>query len=576
MPYDEFVRQQLAGDVLHPDNPAALIAAGYLVVTPHDLLGLTQGSSAMKAATREEELENLVGNIAQTFLGLTVNCARCHDHKFDPLAQVEYYQLASAVGGLARLDRMLPAPALAPAAPAQSGQDAEITAAENELVTALGAGGAAAIEAARAAAIKEAETALAAAKAVVEEREKNGPKDPNGLQVTADRRRDAFAAEDVLAYAQQPHSTSGLDQLLERVPRQSRAAWDAALLGLSAMEMRSHLAMGGSVMGFSSSPPLYFHLLQRGNFRDLGEVVTSRGLRCLATLPPDWGLGADAPESERRSRLAQWITDPRNPLPARVIVNRLWHYHFGVGLVDTPSDFGFNGGRPSHAELLDQLAADLVEHGWSLKAIQRQIVLSATYRQQARLDPVAAKIDASNRLLWRRTPQRLDAESVRDAVLAVSGELNPRMGGPSFQDFQLGSEGANIIFTLSNAFGPATNRRSIYRTVVRAASYPLLESLDCADPSVSIPRRAVTTTPLQALSMLNNSFMRKAAAALSQRVEQDAGGDLDRQIERIYRLALGRGPTDPELDLARKFAAEFGLTEFCLVIFNSNEFLYVD
>ncbi len=163
-------------------------------------------------------------------------------------------------------------------------------------------------------------------------------------------------------------------------------------------------------MGFVSPPPLYFHVMRRGSFRDLGEVVAPRGFRCLATLPADWGLAADSPETDRRLHLAQWMTDRRNPLPARVIVNRLWHYHFGGGLVDTPSDFGFGGGRPSHPELLDQLAADLIEHGWSLKAIQREIVLSATYRQSTRFNPDGAKIDASDRLLWRRVPQRLDAE----------------------------------------------------------------------------------------------------------------------------------------------------------------------
>ncbi len=577
LPYDEFIRQQLAGDVLHPDDPKAIVAAGYLVATPHDLLGLTQGSPAMKAGTREDELENLVGNISQTFLGLTVNCARCHDHKFDPLEQAEYFQLVSAVGGLARLDRAVPALAASAESSANSSpREVEAQAAEDQLAAAIGVEGAKAIQEARAAGILEAEESLAKAQAAVDEREKKGLTDPNRLQTTEDRRRNLRAAQDLLAYARQPHATAGLDRLLEQVPRPARSGYAQAIARLSALDAEDRLALGGTAMGFSSVPPQYFHLLRRGNFRDPGEVVAPRGFRCLATLSADWGVGADAPETVRRLRLAEWITDSRNPLPARVIVNRLWHYHFGVGLVDTPSDFGFSGGRPSHPELLDQLAADLIANRWSLKALQREIVLSATYRQSTRFDAEAAKTDADNRLLWRRTPQRLDAESVRDAVLAASGELNLRIGGPSFHDFQVDIKADNIAYRLTNDFGPSTNRRTLYRTVVREASPPLLETLDCADPSVSSPRRTVTTTPLQALSLLNNSFMRQAAAALGVRAREEAGDGLDQQIDRAFRLALGRRASEAELHLAHKFATEFGLAEFCLVILNSNEFLYVD
>jgi Protein of unknown function (DUF1553)/Protein of unknown function (DUF1549)/Planctomycete cytochrome C len=577
LPYDEFIRLQLAGDVLHPDDPRAIVAAGYLVATPHDLLGLTQGSPAMKAGTREDELENLIGNIGQTFLGLTINCARCHDHKFDPLEQAEYFQLASAVGGLARLDRALPALAASTQSSTNGSPRAvEAQAAEDQLAVAIGLEGAKAIQEFRATGIEEAEASLAKAQAVVDEREKRMLTDANGLQVTEDWRRQLRSAQDLLAYARQPHSTLGLDRLLEQVPRASRPAYSEAIARLSALDAEDRLTLGGTAMGFSSAPPQYFHLLRRGSFRDPGEVVSPRGFRCLATLSPDWGVEADAPETQRRLRLAEWITDPHNPLPARVIVNRLWHYHFGIGLVDTPSDFGFSGGRPSHPALLDQLAADLIANRWSLKALQREIVLSATYRQSTTFNANAAKVDADNRLLWRHAPQRLDAESARDAVLAVSGELNLLVGGPSFHDFQVDMKADNMAYRLVNDFGPSTNRRTLYRTVVREASPPLLETLDCADPSVSSPRRTVTTTPLQALSLLNNGFMRQAATALGARVHEEAGSELDPQIERVYRLVLGRAATETELQLAHNFAAEFGLAEFCLVILNSNEFLYVD
>jgi hypothetical protein len=247
-----------------------------------------------------------------------------------------------------------------------------------------------------------------------------------------------------------------------------------------------------------------------------------------------------------------------------------------VGLVPTPSDFGFNGGRPSHPELLDYLAGELVRGGWKLKRLHRMMLLSSTYRQASRSVPTALKKDAENRLLWRMNPRRLDAEAVRDGVLAVSGELNTAIGGPGFRDWTVKSQGNNEIYTVFDAVGPEFNRRTLYRMVVRAGTSPLLDVLDCPDPSVATPRRTVTTTPLQALSLLNNAFMERNAEKWAERLRREAEKDVPGQIARAYRLAFGRDATSEEIQFGVRFAAQHGLNQFCLVLFNTNEFLYVD
>ncbi len=246
-----------------------------------------------------------------------------------------------------------------------------------------------------------------------------------------------------------------------------------------------------------------------------------------------------APEGERRLALANWITSPRNPLFARVVVNRLWHYHFGQGLVDTPNDFGFNGVRPSHPQLLDWLADRLVAEHFSLKQMHRLIVMSAAYRQQAADNP-AARLDADNRLLWRKSPRRLEAEAVRDAMLAVAGELNLAVGGPGFRDCTEVLRSGSYSYLPGDPIGAEFNRRTIFRTWTRGGRSGMLDSFDCPDPSTTAPRRAVTTTPLQALVLLNNSFVLRMSEAFARRVEREVGPDVERQIARAYQLAYTR------------------------------------
>jgi len=302
--------------------------------------------------------------------------------------------------------------------------------------------------------------------------------------------------------------------------------------------------------------------------------MTPAGLSAITAVDADLGLSAEAPEAERRRRFAAWISAPANPLPARVIANRVWQYHFGRGLVATPSDFGLNGGRPSHPELLDWLAGELLRSGWRLKALHRAILLSSTYRQASNHDEKAAAIDADTILLWRYPPRRLEAEAVRDAMLAVSGELNPAMGGPSFRPFTTTNFNATFYHPVDRD-DPELNRRTVYRMNVNSGKEPLLDAFDCPSPSVKTPTRGETITPLQALALMNNSFVQRQADRLAERSLEAAGGDLTDAIDRAYERALGRRATDAERHQALTAAQTRGLGSVCWALLNSSEFLYV-
>ncbi|HTE20340.1 MAG TPA: DUF1553 domain-containing protein, partial [Armatimonadota bacterium] len=333
--------------------------------------------------------------------------------------------------------------------------------------------------------------------------------------------------------------------------------------------------------GVTSTPAPAVHVLDRGDVLKKGELVTAAGLSCLPGLGAELGLAPDAPSGAQRAKLAEWITRQDNPLTPRVMANRIWQYHFGRGIAGSPSDFGVNGEPPTHPELLDWLASYFISadrktegRAWSVKKLHRLIVTSNTYRQSGQLHPRAAALDAENRLLWRMSPRRLEAEELRDAVLAVSGQLNLREGGPGFRPFSLVISNS-YFYTYEDKVGPEFNRRSIYRTVVNSGGVPLLEAFDCPDPSVKTPRRGATTTPLQALMLLNNSFILREAKELARGLKEAAGPDPARQVATAYRRAFGRSPTPAEARRAEAFVKEHGLAPFCRVLFNASEFLYV-
>jgi hypothetical protein len=267
------------------------------------------------------------------------------------------------------------------------------------------------------------------------------------------------------------------------------------------------------------------------------------------------------------------MTHPDNVLTRRVIVNRLWQWVFGQGLVATPSDFGLGGDRPSHPELLDWLAGGFDRNGGSIKATLRLLLASRAYRQDSRCggDAPGAAVDAGNRLLWRQNPRRIEAEAVRDAVLAVSGKLNPQRGGPGFEDFTY-EEAYAPIYRYLTADEPRLWRRSIYRYIVRTTPSRFLTTLDCPDPANVTPRRNVTTTPLQSLALYNNDFMLRQARYFAERIERE-GGD---PVGRAYAIAFGRAPSEEEKALAAAFIEKESLFAFCRALFNANEFVYVD
>ena len=323
--------------------------------------------------------------------------------------------------------------------------------------------------------------------------------------------------------------------------------------------------------------PRAITILARGQVTQPGRPVGPGTLSALDFAPARFALPDGAPEGERRAALARWLVDPRNPLTWRSIVNRVWQYHFGRGLVETPNDFGRNGARPTHPELLDWLAARFRDEGGSFKALHRLIVTSATYRQSAAVNPEAEKIDAGNTLLWRQNRRRLEAEAVRDAVLAASGRLDLTMGGPGWRDFVIErpEHSPHFRYDLADPDDPQTWRRSVYRFIVRSQTQPWMTALDCADPSMRVDRRNESLTPLQALALLNNGFVVAQARHFAARVTAERTG-LAAQVARAHALALGREPSAAEQAKLLAFAQAEGLPALCRLLFNLNEFTFVD
>ncbi len=318
------------------------------------------------------------------------------------------------------------------------------------------------------------------------------------------------------------------------------------------------------------------NLLKRGDIRRPGKLVAPGGLAAVSALDPRFKLANPKDEGQRRAALARWISAPKNPLTWRSIVNRLWHHHFGRGIVATPNDFGRMGALPSHPELLDWLAATLLEEKGLLKKLHRLMVTSAAYRQSSRFNPEYAKADADNNLLWRMNVARLDAESLRDAVLRVSGKLDPAMGGPSVKHF-IQAPGIHRTPKADYlAFDPDAkggHRRAIYRFIFRTVPDPFMDALDCPDASQFVAKRSSSVTALQALALLNDQFIVRMSEHFARRVAP--GGPLEKQVEQAYVLALGRESTPRETAAMSRYAARHGMANACRLLFNCNEFLFV-
>ena len=316
--------------------------------------------------------------------------------------------------------------------------------------------------------------------------------------------------------------------------------------------------------------PATTHRFHRGDPMQPRENVVPATLDLFAPL----ALPADAPEQLRRLQLAEWIARADHPLTARVLVNRVWQHHFGTGLVSTPSDFGKNGARPTHPELLDWLASEFIAGGFRIKALQRLILTSAVWRQASAPRREALAIDADNRLLWRFPPQRLEAEAIRDSVLQTSGALDRRIGGPSFSLHEVDRE--NVYhYRPKEDFGPAEMRRMIYALKVRMEQDAVFGAFDCPDGSLVMPKRSVSTTPLQALNLWNSRFMLQQAERLAARISAGAGDEAPAQVRAAWRLVFQRPPDADEITDAVQLVQTAGLPALCRALFNSNEFLFL-
>jgi hypothetical protein len=441
MPYDEFVRMQLVGDVLKSDQEGAA-AVGFLVAGMHNTV--LPANIVLKQQARADELGEMMGVVGQSFLGLTIQCARCHDHKVDPISTEEYYSFAAAFNGVHHGERQV-----------------------------------------------------------------KGANPPKLFTVKT---------------------------------------------GKPAV-MRVHL---------------------RGNAGTLGDEVLPGAVSAVRGLSANLNLTSATPDADRRRAIADWITHWNNPLFNRVIVNRIWHWHFGRGLVSTPSDFGSSGTRPSHPELIDWLAGWFRDNGYQLKALHQLIVTSATYRQSARANATALQMDRDNRLLWRFSPRRVEGEVLRDSLLFVSGALNPQQGGPGFEDVKEIHFNAGRYYHPIVREGSEFDRRTIYRFTPRGGRDSLLDGFDCPDPSTTTPARTVTTTPLQALSLRNSPFIWRLAKRLAKRLEDEVGEDPAAQVEQAWMLCLGRIPDNDERQRAVGLVREHGMPALARILFNSGEFVVIE
>ncbi len=314
-------------------------------------------------------------------------------------------------------------------------------------------------------------------------------------------------------------------------------------------------------------------LLHRGDPMMEREKVHPGGIVALANLPLQ--LPENTSEQERRLALAEWIASEDNPLTARVMVNRVWHYHFGRGLVGTPSEFGNLGVEPSHPELLDYLAKRFVDEGWSLKKLHKWILMSETYQQSSAPREDCLVVDANSKLLWRYPPHRLEAEPIRDSILMISGNLDLGMGGPGYDAFEPNTNYVHV-YQPKRSFGPEEWRRMVYQFKPRMEQDETFGVFDCPDAALPAPRRTRSTTPLQALNLLNSPFILQQCGILSQELVEHAGPEVADQVDRAFQLAFSRSPTDAEVEMAEEVIREHGLPLFCRAIFNANEFLYVN
>ena len=487
-PYDQFVKEQLAGDEVEPSTPTLLIASGFNRLGP---LRKNAGNQEV-ASSRNEVLTEMTNIVGAAFLGVTVGCARCHDHKFDPFRQSDYYRIQGYFSQTHSRDVIIATPEQ------QAAHKAILDPIEAEIKT----------------------LRASMRKATEEEKGK--------IQIR-------------------------LEELDEKMPP----------------PLKAYYAVTNNTKELTP-----IHLLGRGDYRSKGAKV---GMRPLGILLPETEPELPIDASKPRTQLANWITDPANPLTARVMVNRVWGYHFGTGLVSTPNDFGRMGTRPTHPELLDYLANQFIAGGWKLKPLHRMMMLSNTYRQasQSPNEKAFATIDPANKLLWKFNRRRLDAEELRDSILAVTGKLNLKAGGPSVMaaiDPELIKDLKRPQYWVTTKDKSEHNRRTIYMIYKRNLILPFMQVFDSPDTLLSCARRDQSTHAPQALELMNGDFTNRLAHDLAAQIK--SGG-----IDHAFQLIASRAPNPKERALVMKYLDDpdpAALTEFALTLLNSNAFLYVN
>jgi hypothetical protein len=552
-PYDRFVREQIAGDELFPGDTEALIATGYLRAGSEHLVG----GNVDPEESRQEVLTEIATNVGQAFLGMTVNCARCHNHKFDPILQANFYSLQAVFAGAKGKDVEIATPA------EKSAYDIAKKAYDERIKP-----------------VHDALSALAKPyeeKLTAEKKAQLEPKLLEALNVPKDQRN---AEQKRLAADAQTQIKPSWDEVVAAMPADVLAERAKLRTKLHEIEATAPdpLAHAYAYVSTGEAAPQSY-ILRLGdphNRLDPVEPSVPYVLRAGLKLPVE--------SPGRRAAFANWLASRDNPLTARVMANRIWQFRMGAGLVRTPNDFGTMGDKPESHDLLDWLAAEFMDRGWSVKAMDRLIVTSATYRQvSARVDTANSAIDPQNRFFWRMNRKRLEAEGVRDMALAVAGSLNPEVGGRPVR-IPIEPEVYDLIFTESERDGlwpvnpdrHVQNRRGLYLYNKRGVRLPLLAAFDQPDTITSCPVRPTSTHALQALSLFNSDFMQEVSADFAARLETACRTDRKCAIDTAWRLALSRAPRPQELKLAQDFFRTGGsLQDFCLAMLNRNEFIYV-
>jgi mono/diheme cytochrome c family protein len=562
-PYARFVKEQLAGDALFPGDPDAIPALGFIAAGPWDYVGqaeLREGTTDKKL-TRDLDRDDMVTVTMSVLTSVTVHCARCHDHKFDPISQSDYYNLQSVFAGVDRADRPFDAD------PEVFRKRSDLIASRRALVVLLRPLEEAAAGITTPEIVKLDERVAAWKQISATDPAKRPPEITEQINRAAIERKALVRAAlpaSAVAETDRLHSGIGaIDTKINALPK-PRMVYAAA----------SYFDPVGT---FRFAPtPRPVTVLVRGNVDTPGAPASPGALSCVRGLNAHFDVDASAPESERRAALALWITDPNNMLTWRSIVNRVWHYHFGAGIVDSPNDFGHMGSLPTHPELLDWLATEFRDSGGSFKKLHKLILMSAVYRQASEQSPENAKIDSENRFLWRFNRQRLDAESLRDSILAVSGKLDLTMGGPSVEQFFFKDDHSPVYDYLRfDPDAPGNFRRSVYRFIVRSVPDPFMERFDCPDPSMITAKRTTTITAIQALALMNNPFVLKQVEHLAERVRR-AGSGPSVQVREAFRLMLQREPHPGETRILESYVSREGLENLCRLLLNTNEFLFVD